>query len=82
MIWILNRRDPSPEYLPKVVLNRLENMGLRSNLDHIQTTIPRLITEGSFEVCISGGLTFLGPLSIGVPGKSQLDQGYSMPTMH
>jgi hypothetical protein len=28
------------------------------------------------------GLTFLGPLSISVPGTSQLDQGYPMPNMH
>jgi hypothetical protein len=42
----------------------------------------QLIAESSFEVCISRGLTFLGPLSISVPGTSQLNQGYPMPTMH
>jgi hypothetical protein len=53
-----------------------------SNLDQIQTTILPLIAESSLEVCISQGLTFLGLLSISVPGTSQLDQGYSMPTRH
>jgi hypothetical protein len=57
-------------------------MALHSSLDQIQTTIPPLIADSSFEVCISRGLTFLGPLSISVPGTSQLDQGYPMPTMH
>jgi hypothetical protein len=46
-------------------------MALCSNLDQIQTTIPPLIAESSFEVCISDGLTFLSPLSISVPGTSQ-----------
>jgi hypothetical protein len=64
--------------LPKAVLNRLENMAPHSNLDHIQNTIPPLIADSSFEVCISRGLTFFGPLGIGVPGTSQLYQGYSM----
>jgi hypothetical protein len=57
-------------------------MAPHSNLDHIQTTIPPLIAESSLEVCISCGLTILGPFSTSVPGTSQLDQGYSMPTMH
>jgi hypothetical protein len=57
-------------------------MAPHSNFNHIQTTIPPLIAECSFEVCISRSLTFLDPLSISVLGTSQLDQGYSMPTMH
>jgi hypothetical protein len=57
-------------------------MDPHSNLDHIQTTIPPLIAESSFEVYISWGLTFLGPLSISVQGTSQLNQSFSMPTMH
>jgi hypothetical protein len=57
-------------------------MAPRSNLDQIQTTIPPLIAESSFEVCISCSLTFLSPLSISVPGTSQLDKCYPMPTMH
>jgi hypothetical protein len=57
-------------------------MAPHSNLNHIQTTITPLIAESSFEVCISRCLTFLGLFSINVPGTSQLNQGYSMPTMH
>jgi hypothetical protein len=53
-----------------------------SNLNQIQTTIPPLIAQFLLEVCLSRGFTFLGPLSISVPGTSQLDQGYSMITMH
>jgi hypothetical protein len=63
-------------------LNQIENRAPRSNLDQIQTTIPPLIAESSFEICKSRGLTFLGPLSISVHGTSQLDQGYPMLTMH
>jgi hypothetical protein len=57
-------------------------MAPHSNLDQIQTAIPPLIAESRLEICISQGLTFLGPLSISIPGTNQLDQGYSMPTMH
>jgi hypothetical protein len=57
-------------------------MAPHSNLYHIQTTIPPLIAESCFEFCIAWGLTFLRPLSISVPGTSQLNQSYSMPTMH
>jgi hypothetical protein len=57
-------------------------MAPRSNLDQIQTTIPPLIAQFLLEVCISCGLTFLGPLSISNSGTSQLDQGYPMPNMH
>jgi hypothetical protein len=46
-------------------------MAPRSNLNQIQTAVPTLIAESSFEVCISYGFTFLGPLSR-VPGTSQL----------
>jgi hypothetical protein len=56
--------------------NRLDNVTPCSDLDQIQTTIPPLILQFILEVCISRGLTFLGPLSIRVPGTSQLDQGY------
>jgi hypothetical protein len=57
-------------------------MAPRSSLDQIQTTIPTLIAQILHGVCISCGLTILGPLSISVSGTSQLDQGYPMGTMH
>jgi hypothetical protein len=57
-------------------------MAPRSKLNHIQTTIPPFIAKSIFVVCISRGLTFFGPLSKSVPGTSQLDQVYFMPTMH
>jgi hypothetical protein len=57
-------------------------MAQRSSLDQIQTTIPPLIVQFLLEVCISRGLTILGPLSISVLGTSQLNQGYPMHTMH
>jgi hypothetical protein len=76
---------PIPDLCPagtRARNNWLENVAPHSDLDNIQTTIPPLIAERNFEVCISRGLSFLGPISISVPGTSQFDQGSSMPTMH
>jgi hypothetical protein len=62
----------------------LENMDPRSSLNYIQTTIPHLIAESSFEVCISQGLSFLRPLKHQCPrdksARSRLSYAYHAPT--